>query len=178
MRSISRRQFIKLGLGAATLAAMPRMALASTPQARELSFYHLHTGEKLRVTYAENGAYIPSALDELNHFMRDWRTGNVHAIDPKLLDQLHTLQQHVETPGAYHVICGYRSPATNTMLQTHSKGVATHSLHLEGRAMDICLPGKDLSHLHQAALAMGAGGVGYYPADGFIHMDTGSVRKW
>lgn len=157
--------------------AVPRFAWAAAP-ARKLSLYHLHTGETLRLTYAEHGKIIPAAMHELNHFLRDWRTGNAHPIDPALLDQLYALQQKVETPGAYHVICGYRSPKTNDMLHAKSDGVASHSLHLEGRAIDISLPGKDLAHLRKAALSLRAGGVGYYPGSGFIHLDTGRVRSW
>lgn len=177
MQDVSRRQFLQFGLGAAAVLTLPRMAWAAAP-ARNLSFYHLHTGESLKVTYAEDGQYIPSAMHELNHFMRDWRTGDVHAIDPALLDQLYALQHMVGTTGMYHVICGYRSPETNSMLHAHTEGVATHSLHLEGRAIDINLPGRDLSSLHKAALAMQAGGVGYYPHSDFIHIDTGRVRRW
>ena len=177
MQSFSRRQFIQYGLCAVSIAALPRLAWAGT-SARELSFYHTHTGETLRVAYAENGKYIPSAMQTLNHFMRDWRTGDAHPIDPALFDQLYALQRMVEKPGAYDVICGYRSPKTNQMLHAHSEGVANHSMHLEGRAMDIRLPGKDLASLHKAALSMNAGGVGYYPGSDFIHIDTGRVRRW
>ncbi|MDE3060963.1 MAG: DUF882 domain-containing protein [Pseudomonadota bacterium] len=177
MQPFSRRQFVKLGLCAASLATLPRMAWASAP-ARQLSFYHIHTGESVRLAYFENGRYMPGALQELNHFLRDWRTSDAHDIDPALFDQLYTLQQLVDMPGTYHVICGYRSPKTNQMLHSHSDGVAAHSLHLEGRAIDIYLPGKDLSLLHKAALSMQAGGIGYYPGSGFIHMDTGRVRHW
>jgi uncharacterized protein YcbK (DUF882 family) len=177
MQHFSRRQFLKMSLCAAAVVALPRAARASAP-ARELAFYHQHTGETLRLAYFENGRYIPSALQALNHLLRDWRTGDVHDIDPTLLDQLHALQQKVETPGAYQVICGYRSPKTNEMLHAHSEGVANHSLHLEGRAIDISLPGKDLAHLHKTALSLQAGGVGYYPASDFIHLDTGRVRQW
>lgn len=177
MHSFSRRQLIKLGLGTLAVMAMPRIALAGAP-VRALSFYHLHTGETLRLTYAEQGVIIPEALRELNHFLRDWRTGEAHPIDPALLDQLYAVQQKVETPGAYHVICGYRSPRTNGMLHARSSGVANRSLHLEGRAIDICLPGKDVTNLRKAALSLQAGGVGYYPRSGFIHLDTGRVRQW
>lgn len=162
----------------AGLAGLVVPLSARSAEARELSFYHIHTGEKIRLAYFDNGAYQPDALDALNHFMRDWRTGDVHVIDPGLFDQLHALQAKVEAPGAFNVICGYRSPATNAMLHDRSDGVATHSLHMDGMAMDICLPGKDLKQLHNAALALAAGGVGYYPSSGFIHMDTGRVRRW
>lgn len=170
---LSRRSLMLSGLAAA--AVLPARAHAS---ARELSFYHTHTGESLRVAYFDGARYLPDALAELNHFMRDWRTGDVHTIDPGVLDQLYRLQARVETPGAFHVICGYRSPATNAMLAEKSDGVAKHSLHMDGRALDINLPGKDLAQLHQAALGLAAGGVGYYPSSDFIHMDTGPFRRW
>ncbi len=156
---------------------MPSLAWAKLP-ARKLSFYNLHTSEALQVTYSENGKYIPAALQELDHLLRDYRTGDVTAIDPALFDQLHALQHLVETPGTYHVISGYRSPKTNQMLNANSDGVAKHSLHMEGRAIDICLPGKKLTLLHKAALKMYAGGVGYYPQSNFIHLDTGRTRHW
>jgi uncharacterized protein YcbK (DUF882 family) len=177
MQSFSRRQFIKLGLCSAAALSLPRMAFAAA-SAKELAFYNLHTGEKLRLAFYENGRYVPSAMQALNHFLRDYRTSDVHPIDTALFDQLHTLQHLVETPGEFHVISGYRSPKTNEMLHSHSDGVANHSMHLEGRAMDIRLPGKDLSLLHKAALSMNAGGVGYYPGSDFIHIDTGRQRHW
>ena len=177
MQDSSRRHFIKFAIVAAASMTVPRLAWASAP-ARTLSFYHLHTGETLNVAYCENGKYIPSAMQTLNHFLRDWRTDDVHNIDPALLDQLYALQQQMETRTPYHVICGYRSPKTNQMLHAHSEGVASHSMHLEGRAIDIRLPGKDLALLHKAALSMNAGGVGYYPGSDFIHIDTGRVRHW
>lgn len=177
MEPLSRRQLIKLGFGAAAALSMPRAAFAAAP-VRKLSFYHMHTGETLNVAYFEKGKYIPGALHEMNTILRDWRTGDVQAIDPALFDQLYALQRMVDTPGAYHVICGYRSPKTNQTLHARSDGVASHSLHLEGRAIDINLPGRGLAQLHKAALSMRAGGVGYYPSSDFIHLDTGRIRRW
>ncbi len=173
----SRRQFVKLGAAAAVCVTLPQMAWATTP-VRTLSLLNLHTGEKLGLSYYEKGQYVPSAMRALNHFLRDYRTGDIHPIAPALFDQLYTLQQMVDTPGAYHVISGYRSQRTNQMLHAHSDGVAKSSLHMQGRAIDIFLPGKELSHLQKAALAMGAGGVGYYPQSGFIHLDVGPTRHW
>ena len=183
MHRFSRRTFIKIGLCAAASLSAPRLAFANTSikelaSAKELSFYNLHTDERLRLAFYENGRYVPSAMAELNHFLRDYRSGDVYPIDPALFEQLHTLQGLVETPGEFHVISGYRSPKTNKMLHAHSDGVANHSMHLEGRAIDIRLPGKDLGLLHKAALSMNAGGVGFYPGSDFIHLDTGRVRHW
>jgi uncharacterized protein YcbK (DUF882 family) len=178
MTDYSRRQFLKIGLGVATIAALPRMALAAAQPARVLSFYNLHTNESLRLAYHELGAYVPDALDAVNHFLRDHRTGDAHPMDPALLDQLYALQRRVETPAPFHVISGYRAPQTNKILQAGSDGVARRSLHMEGRAIDIRLPGHDLALLHTAALSLQAGGVGYYPSSNFIHLDTGRIRQW
>lgn len=177
MPSFSRRQFIAMSMGAAATMMMPRFALSAVT-AKTLSFYHMHTAESLRITYAERGRYLPAAISELRHYLRDWRTGESHPIDVELLDQLYALQQRVENSGVYHVVCGYRLPRTNAMLHARSSGVASRSLHLEGRAIDISLPGVELAHLHKAALSLQAGGVGYYPASDFIHIDTGRVRQW
>lgn len=177
MESFSRRQFLQLGLCAAASMALPRLAWGAA-QTKELAFYNLHTGESLKAVFAENGRYVPSAMAALNHLLRDYRTGDVHPIDPLLFEQLYSLQVLVEKPGAFNVISGYRAPKTNQILQARSDGVASRSLHLEGRAIDIRLPGKDLALLHKAALSMQAGGVGYYPSSDFIHLDTGRVRRW
>jgi uncharacterized protein YcbK (DUF882 family) len=178
MQSLSRRHFIFSVLGAGVSLALPVSSQASGNTVKALSFYNLHTEEKLSLTYSEKGKYVSGALSELNHFLRDYRTGDVHTVNPELYDQLHRLQSMVETPGAFHVISGFRSPKTNNSLHEHSGGVAKNSLHMQGCAIDIRLPGKDLSHLHKAALAMAAGGVGYYPGSDFIHLDTGRVRHW
>ncbi len=169
---------MKLGLAAATAPLILPRAASALPTTRELAFYHIHTGETLKAAYFDNGQYQPDALKALDKLMRDWRCDTVHAIDPALYDQLFALQAKVGMPGAFHIICGYRSPATNAMLHDRSDGVAKHSLHMDGKALDLNLPGKDLAQLHAAALSLGAGGVGYYPASDFIHMDTGRVRTW
>ena len=180
MQNLSRRQFLKLGVGAAAVIALPipKFALAAAAPVRELAFYNTHTAEKLKLVYAEKGQYLPDALAELNRLLRDHRTNEVHPIDPALFDQLYQIQTRVETPGAYHIISGYRSPKSNNALRAHSKGVASKSQHLTGKAIDIRLPGKELSHLRKAALDLKAGGVGYYPGSDFVHLDTGRVRSW
>ena len=175
----SRRQLLKLAagalpLGAAGLAA-PALAAAAP---RDLSFHNLHTGETLRALYWDQGAYVPDALAAVDRVLRDFRTGDVHPIDPRLLDLLHTLGSTVETRAPFQVISGYRSPATNAMLHAHSDGVAKGSLHMQGMAIDIRLADVDLDRLHRAALGLGAGGVGYYPASDFVHVDVGRVRRW
>lgn len=164
---------------AAPMLCLPRRVRA-TEAPRALRFEHTHTGESLSVTYAVGERYVAGALDEICHFLRDFRNGATHAIDPALLDQLHLLAAATATRAPFQVISGYRSPATNAMLQREGRGVASHSLHLHGQAIDIRLADVALADLRDAALSLRAGGVGYYPAPSsdFIHMDTGSVRRW
>ena len=145
---------------------------------RQLTFSHLHTGEKLRATYWADGEYIDSELQRVNYLMRDFRSDEVIDIDKKLLDVLFLLQQQTDSNSAYHIISAYRSPSTNARLRQRSKGVAKRSLHIEGKAIDIRLPGVELTHLRNAALQLNTGGVGYYPKPGFVHIDTGRPRFW
>jgi len=180
---IDRRSFLKLGLAcAATLALpLPSFAKVSLPKARgkSLSFYNTHTGEELKkVVFWADGNYLPDALTNINYLLRDFRTNEIIGIDPQLCDQLFALRQSLGTDRPFHIISGYRSPKTNHMLRSRSKGVATNSLHLVGRAVDIRIPGQRLADVRRVALSMQAGGVGYYPTSDFVHMDTGSVRRW
>jgi len=174
-----RRHFLA---AAATVAAAPMLALSGRVRAaalpRALSFEHTHTGERLAVTYAYGDTYLPQALLAISRLLRDFRNGETRAIDPTLLDQLHTLATVAATKASFEVISGYRSPTTNRMLREHGRGVASQSLHLEGRAIDIRLPDVPLADLRDAALSLRAGGVGYYPASAFVHIDTGRVRRW
>lgn len=176
----SRRRFTgALGtLLAAPALLLSRHAPASRAPSRTLRFDHTHTGEKLTVTYTAGDRYLPSALMEIKRFLRDFRTGDTHAIDPQLLDQLHMLAALTASPAPFEVISGYRSPATNSGLRAHSSGVASHSLHLDGRAIDIRLAHIALADLHEAAVSLRAGGVGFYPGSNFVHIDTGRVRRW
>jgi len=164
---------------AAPMLCLPRRAWAATAP-RALRFENMHTGESLTLTYATGATYITAALDGIRHFLRDFRNGAVHDIDPGLLDQLHRLAEVTGTQAPFQVISGYRSPETNLMLQREGHGVATHSLHLEGRAIDIRLADVALADLRDAALSLRAGGVGYYPSpdSDFVHIDTGRVRRW
>ncbi|MCC7032545.1 MAG: DUF882 domain-containing protein [Acidobacteria bacterium] len=173
-----RRQFVATLASAVPALARPRELFASTGGTRALSFLHTHTGERLQVEYAEDGRYLPDALATVNQFLRDFRTGDVHPIDQGLLDLLHGLTRLTETSRPFQVISGYRSPKTNAMLRSRSEGVAGGSLHMRGQAIDIRLADVPLSKLRQAALAAGRGGVGYYPASNFVHVDTGRVRRW
>ncbi len=174
----SRRTFLGIALAAVPAIAAPRRLLAESAPVRALRFTHTHTGERLAVEYFSGGAYLPDALATVNHFLRDFRTGDVHLIDPELLDLLHRLAATAETSKPFQVISGYRSPATNEMLRHRSEGVAAGSLHMKGQAIDIRLADVPLPKLRQAALDARRGGVGYYPASDFVHVDTGRVRMW
>jgi len=146
---------------------------------RHLRLFHTHTGEHLDVVYKHDGSYVPGALEKLDHFLRDHRTGDVHHYDPRVFDLLTDLTQAIGRPNAeIQIICGYRAPKSNEFLRTHTSGVAKHSLHMQAEAIDIRLPGTRTSKFRDAALALGRGGVGYYPVSDFIHVDVGRVRRW
>jgi uncharacterized protein YcbK (DUF882 family) len=182
-KRFNRRSF--LGYGAATTAAalVPGRAQAAVSKRPEriLSFFHTHTGERLKIAYCCDGVYQPEALNQLNHLLRDFRVNQEKPIDPKLFDLLHELSGTLETDQPYHVISGYRSPTTNVMLRERGgahTGVATQSLHMVGKAMDIRMPGVKLDQLRSAAASLKLGGVGFYPSSNFVHVDTGRVRYW
>lgn len=145
---------------------------------RQLSLVNLHTEEVLDTVYWSHGNYVQAELDKVNHILRDHRTGDVHRIDPRLLDLLVQLRDVMQSTEAFHVISGYRSPATNKMLRKKDSGIGIKSLHMLGKAIDIRLPGIPLDHLRDAALKLKLGGVGYYPKSSFVHVDVGRVRFW
>jgi len=175
----ARRRFIQTILGTTATLVTPSLwaSLHRAPE-RSLAFKNLHTGESLRTTFWAEGNYRNDELKAVNHVLRDHRSGDVHPMDPKLLDLLYVLQQSVAVKGPFHIISGYRSPLTNQKLRAKSDGVAKKSLHMQGKAIDIRLPGCKLEHLRNAALELKAGGVGYYAKSNFIHVDTGRVRRW
>jgi uncharacterized protein YcbK (DUF882 family) len=155
---------------------------ASAPlQQYHLRMHHLHTGEDIDVVYRIGNTYIPAALDELDHFLRDHRTQDVSSYDPKEFDVLHALMASLHRPnGVIDIICGYRTPWSNNFLRTRSAetGVAEHSQHMLAKAIDIRVPGVSTLALRNAALALHAGGVGFYPVSQFVHVDVGPVRTW
>jgi len=174
-----RRQFLKMGLGLTTGLAMPNaFATAFKQPERKLALLNLHTGESITSTYWAEGQYQTSELHAIDRILRDHRTGDVNHIDKDLLDLLHILHHKMDGKQPFHVISGYRSPKTNAMLNQQSSGVAKKSLHMQGKAIDIRLPGRHLSELRKAALNLHAGGVGYYSKSDFVHIDTGRVRHW
>lgn len=173
-----RRDLLKGALGFAGAAMLGQPAFASASGVRSLSLLNTHTGEKLRTTYYEGGRYVPDAVSALNKILRDHRTGDVYEMDEGLLDLVSTLSGKVEANAPVQIISGYRSPKTNAKLARASDGVATRSLHMQGKAMDLRIAGVELTHLRKAALDMKRGGVGFYPGSNFIHVDTGRVRRW
>lgn len=164
----------------AALAAMESSSIpVSANEARGLALFNTHTHEKIDLVYATGERYLPRALGGLNRFLRDHYTGEVGQIDPEVFDLLHRVQQVLGSKGSFEVISGYRCEATNRNLrQTRGGGVAKKSLHTQGRAIDVRLPGVPLTELREAALSLRAGGVGFYPREQFVHIDTGRVRNW
>jgi uncharacterized protein YcbK (DUF882 family) len=150
----------------------------NTGEQRMLKFFHTHTGDSLDVVYFRQGEYDPRALADLRVFLADWRDGTQHDLDPQLMDILWRIQQATGSTATWEVISAYRSPETNEMLRSRSKGVAKKSQHLTGKAIDVRLQGLDLEALRNAAKTLKLGGVGYYSGSNFVHVDTGRVRYW
>jgi uncharacterized protein YcbK (DUF882 family) len=177
---ISRRRFLGglAALGGAMLLPSRVLATPSKRGERRLSFVHTHTGEKLITTYWGDGAYLEPELGRVDDFLRDFRTGERHVIDPALLDQLHELALATGTGAPFQVISGYRSPSTNATLRASRGGQASHSLHMQGQAIDVRLADVSSASIRDAALELGRGGVGFYRGEDFVHIDTGRVRHW
>ncbi len=178
---MQRRAFLKssLLLAAPTLS-IPALAKTAQPATGErvLRLYNTHTGEKLKSTFWAEGEFIPDAMKDINKVLRDHRNNKVAQMDPELLLLLTQLNDRLENNRELHIISGYRSPESNAKLHAASGGVAKRSLHMDAKAIDIRLPGKDLKMLHKAAMSLTGGGVGYYASSQFVHMDTGRVRYW
>ncbi len=173
---MNRRYFLGLALSA---AAAPAFARKSSERPRVLSFHHMHTDERLSVTYRIGDRYQRSALQKINEFLRDFRTGETIAIDPQLMDVLYDVKGSLgDVDARYEILSAYRSPHTNSMLRRTSRGVAKNSLHMTGKAIDIRFPDLPTRKIRDAAVALGRGGVGYYPRSDFVHVDTGKVRRW
>jgi uncharacterized protein YcbK (DUF882 family) len=193
---IARRRVLTLGLASSAVCLLPLKAagtlsspallrgpdrgaaLSSLSSPRRAFLHNLHTGETLDEVYFAGGRYVPGALAEAMRVLRDWRDGEEHSMDPQLFDLLHDLRARTEASAPFQIISGYRSPATNAKLHAESHEVASKSQHMLGKALDIRIEGVDLSHLHQAALSLNAGGVGYYPRSDFVHVDVGPLRQW
>jgi len=179
---LSRRALIGGVVAGGVALALPMPAMAVGTEWR-LAIRNVHNNESVDALFARNGRFVPEGLAELNHGLRDWRTGEAVAMDRRLLGLLVSLREKLDL-GSKHpigLISGYRSPHTNAMLRAaggEHTGVASQSQHMLGKATDIMVPGVSLDRLHGAALALGGGGVGYYPRDGFVHVDSGPVRRW
>jgi uncharacterized protein YcbK (DUF882 family) len=173
-------QAVGLAALALLLAGQGLRSAVADGDTRTISLHHIHTGEDLTITYKRNGQFDPDALKKINHILRDWRKDEEIQMDPRLLDVVWEVYREVGGKGPIHVVCGYRSPATNAMLRSRSRGVAKFSQHMLGRAMDFFIPGVPLETQREAGLRLQRGGVGYYPSSGspFVHMDVGNVRHW
>ncbi len=173
------RRSTQIALAGTALTTLAPTAWATAAPPRTLQLSHTHTGESLALTYARGDGYVPQALAQVNHFLRDHYSGEVGIIDPQLLDLLHGVRTCLGTTLPFHVISGYRCPATNDRLRkTRGGGVAKRSLHMDGKAIDVRLPGVPLAELRDAALSLESGGVGTYMRDQFVHIDTGRTRSW
>jgi uncharacterized protein YcbK (DUF882 family) len=179
---LSRRNFIKLLVCSGILSYSSKFAFAAPDgialKERPLSLFNPHTKERFEGIYWCDGDYVPNALNNINHIMRDIRTNEVKLIDPHLLDLIFSISIKLKPKAPFRVISGYRSPKTNTLLRKRGNGAAKKSYHIKGQAVDIRLPGHRTSVLRKAAYELKKGGVGYYPKRRFVHIDVGPVRYW
>jgi len=175
-RQVVTRRAVLAGAGAGLLAASVPAVAATRPD--RLSLRNLHTDETLDVVFRKGNRYDETALAALDHILRDWRRDEVLPLDPKLYDMMATIAARIGQPPRFEIISGYRSPETNAMLRSKGGGAAKRSLHMVGRAIDLRLEGTRLATLRDTAIALGQGGVGYYPRSAFVHIDTGKVRRW
>lgn len=180
----NRRHFLKqsaylaAGLASAPVFASNQAQNNLSMGERSLKLYNIHTGEQINVPFCIEGQYLSEGIQALDILLRDHRSDQSCAIHYALYEKMHYLQQLFSSQEPLYIISGYRSPRSNESLSSHSNAVAENSLHMQGKAVDIRIPGVSHRHLHKAALAMQSGGVGYYPKDGFIHIDIGRTRQW
>jgi uncharacterized protein YcbK (DUF882 family) len=175
----TRRRILAAGLAAAAgVIARPVFAAPRVIRTRQVALRNVHTGDTLRASYWADDYYIPQSLRQIAYVLRDFHSGDIHPIDRRLLDLLARLQQMLNTNEPFMVTSGYRSPKTNARLAATNEGVAAHSLHMQGMAVDASLHSVSLRQLRMAATTLGGGGVGYYPASGFVHLDVGPIRHW
>ena len=180
--AIDRRRFLGVGLITVASSFFPLRGLAETSHVfeedRSLLLFNAHTEELANITHWSGGDYLSEALDEINHIFRDHYDGSVKPIDRRLLDLLFFTREKLESSEPFHLVSGYRSPKTNAVLRKKNRLVAKRSLHMDGMAADVRLPGQRLRDLRRAAMSFKAGGVGYYPQSRFVHVDVGEVRYW
>lgn len=176
---LSRRAFLGASLATTGALLLPSYARADAPAARRLRFYNTHTSETLDVTYFEQGVYHDDALTEIDFILRDFRANEAAPMSRGVIDLVHDLTRSLDSDKPVHIISGFRSAKTNALLRkTGGGGVAKRSLHMDAMAIDLRIPGRDLSTVRDAALALQRGGVGFYARDNFVHVDTGRVRRW
>jgi uncharacterized protein YcbK (DUF882 family) len=177
---LNRRSVLHRGAALAAVSLLGRSGrlFGAEQEVRRIAFTNLHTGEQVETDYFRNGDYVPQALDQIEKVLRDFRNGARHAMDPKLMDFLVDVAAKVGSKPVFSVISGYRSPETNRKLHEKSTGVSQHSLHMQGRAIDVRITGVDCAALAASALELKRGGVGYYRASNFVHLDTGAFRTW
>lgn len=179
---LNRRRVLKLGICAVLTGMAPVSTLSAAVDSfhsdKSVSLYNVHTGESLRAVYWSGGKYDLQALDDIKYILRDFRTGVIRDIHPDLLDFLSSIRDLLGTRQYFHIVSGYRSPATNELLRKSSGGVAKNSMHLYGKAVDFRVPARDLELVRRAAISLQCGGVGYYPDSDFVHVDVGEVRTW
>lgn len=179
---MNRRYFLGIALsaiGTPALAAAPVNVKRASERPRQLAFHHMHTDDRISVTYRIGDRYQRGALQQLNQFFRDFRTGESATMDPQLFDILYDVKAYLgDLDARFEVLSAYRSPMTNAMLRQRSGGVAKNSLHLTGQAIDVRFPDLPTSRIREAGIALARGGVGYYRSSDFVHLDTGSVRRW
>jgi uncharacterized protein YcbK (DUF882 family) len=174
---LSRRRLLGAAVAASAVGFVtPAPAVSFAP--RSVSLYNVHTGEWLRTVYWADGHYIREAVRDINWILRDHDSNEIRPMNAGVLDVLGMLRERLETPDPFLVVCGYRSPTTNRRLYLEGVGVAKHSYHIKGMAVDLRSERRGLSQVRDAALSLGCGGVGYYPRSGFVHVDCGPVRQW
>lgn len=181
--NVDRRLFLKGGLSLSATALISTVgvkpAFAAPSNGRyDLSVHNMHTGESYKGVYRVGNEYLPEAFEYINNALRDHRTGEVFPIDPRVIDIAAAIHRMSGSKKEFQVLSGYRSPKTNNSLRKKSSGVAKQSLHMSGQAMDLKLPDVSNSRLRETAIKLKAGGVGYYPRSGFVHVDSGRFRTW
>ncbi len=181
LNTIERRDVLKLGLGgllAGLMPLFPSTSQASRYEAWRIDFRHAHTGERFSGVYRVGDRYLPEAFERLNYVMRDFRTGEIFPMDPRVIDLIKMIHDKTGSNEPLEILSGYRSPKTNAMLRGASTGVAKNSLHMYGQAIDMRLARFSTKKLRNVAVSMKSGGVGFYPRSNFVHVDTGKVRSW
>lgn len=180
---VERRTFLKSGLTLSAAAALsigsvtPALALPSGGEYR-ISLQNAHTNETFSGTYRVGNKYLPQAFERINYVMRDFRVNEIFPIDPRTIDIIAIVHRMTGSKAPYSVLSGYRCAKTNSMLREGSKGVAKHSLHMVGQAIDVRMSNVSITRIRDLAKKLQAGGVGYYPRSGFVHMDSGDFRTW